>query len=288
MNLLRKLYVCAVVLCVYTASFSMPFVLQEQKGFQDKDVIEEKRPFDFSGSFYRIHGIQSELILNRPTGQDRVSVIDYINDPEHRNIRITGTFPAYSFEGETLYYNHYGDFFKEAFVDNRAGDESSKTAERHPIYMFPSETVKGSNRQAALIDTSDEYFEKNPLGLGVVVLVEYTDRIYTKEGQEYINKLAEENGKSLDGTPIINSVEEVDFLARRELITLKIRGLDDERQPSLAIARVIENPQGGAIAPDAFLMTVTHTDGSPLDSERGFVENFECLKKFGGFCSEKK
>jgi hypothetical protein len=56
--------------------------------------------------------------------------------------------------------------------------------------------------------------------------------------------------------------------------------------PSYAIVKVIDGSNAGAIAPDAFLVTITKTDGQPLDSETHFADNFACLQKSNAPCAD--
>lgn len=285
MKFMKMFYVCLVVLFVLTQSFSMPSA-NEQRVIENQDIIEEKRPFDFSEDYYIRNGVNPRLLLNRRTGTDGYSVVDFINSEIHRNIRVIGTLPAYDQDGKTLYWSLFGELFKETFTEDKLGEEAYEIANRFPIYTFPSTTHKNSDRQAVIFETGDSYFEKNPIGLGVVVLVEYTKRISTKEGQETLTKLAERNGLTLDGTPMIHTTNEIADLTRKGLVTQKIRGIDDKNEPSFAIAKVLQKPTMGAISPDAFLETVLKDNGKPLDAERFFVENFECLQKTGRWCAE--
>ena len=57
-------------------------------------------------------------------------------------------------------------------------------ANRYPIFTFPSQTVKNGERQAAIIETDDAYFEKNVLGLSIFITVEFTDKIQHRRRQK--------------------------------------------------------------------------------------------------------
>lgn len=251
-------------------------------------LAEDTRPFDFSDKYYDLNGVQPYLIINRPTGQDTKSVFTKNEDEEKfRDVRIIETLPAYNFDGSSLYFNNYGELFDTSFNGDESGQRALEIARSFPMFVFPSTTVKASNRQANLIDAREGYFTKNPLGLSLVVEVEYTQRAETdEESAKILEDLGIRNGYSLDGTPIIKTVEEINYLTRMGLITQKVRGLDDKRLASYAIVKAIENPKAGAIAPDAFLIPVIKEDGQVLDSETFFVENFGCLQKTGDTCSD--
>lgn len=260
-----------------------------QKSFSGLDFGEslarELRPFDFSDGFYYQNGVEPGLIVDRRNGRDKFSVIDYTNELNFRHVRIRAVFPAYDAEGGTIYWNLYGELFKDGFRRDGSGDQAIELAQHYPIYVFPSETVENSLRQGHLIDLSDGYFEKNPLGLGVQVLVKFTDRSRTDEGTKQLQLLADRNGLSLDGTPLIKTAAEIADLTRKDLISQRLKGLDDPAAPMFAIARVIENPTRGAVA-DSFLLTVLNAEGKPLAGEAAFVRDYNCLLTTGNWCGK--
>lgn len=272
-SVLKKLtFICTIFLAFCVSAFSASV-----NNF-DEAFAAEKRPFDYSDKYYEINGVNPALIINRRNGADGYSVFDYIRDERFRNVRVTATSTAYDHNGRVLFWNNYGELFYESFLNKQAAE----TALSFPIYTFPSAAVKNSERQSVVIDLGDFNPAKNPLGLGVLVEVEFTDRIYTVKGRQYLTELAKRNGESLDGTPIIRTVDEIQDMTRSNLITQRIKGINDDGQPPFVIAHVIQDPTNGAIAPDAFLM-----DFKQLQSETFFASEFECLKKSGNWCSVK-
>jgi hypothetical protein len=249
-------------------------------------LVEETRPFDFSDKYYEANGVQPYLIINRANGADGKSVFTKNANENYRDIRFVETLPAYNYDGSILYFNNYGELFDRDFVIGASGDEALQIAQSFPMFVFPSTTVKASNRQASLIDAHEGYFEKNVLGLSVVVEVEYTGLTGTKEAALAVKSLGERNGYSLDGTPIIKTVEEINYLTRLGVVTQKIRGIETRGVPSYAIVKAIEPSKTGAIAPDAFLSPVTKPDGQPLDAEAIFVINFNCMQNQNETCSD--
>jgi hypothetical protein len=241
-------------------------------------VAEEKRPFDFSDKFYSINGIEPYLIFNRPNGMDKVSVIDRTGDETRRPVRIIATHPAYNYDGSILFWNFYGELARKSFSQDEIGRQALDTANRFPIFVFPSETQKETNRQSNLIEAREGYFEKNPLGLGVIVEVKYTLVKLSSDGEEVLKEMAKRNGVSLDGTPVIKTLDEINLLTRMQLVTQTIKGLDNPSEPAYVIAKVMQNPGNGAITPDAFLIYVRQQDGNPLQSEIAFLSNFNCLQ----------
>ncbi len=278
---MKRNYVYAFNFALVWAILLIGFVsVYSQKSVDDfGGFSQELRPFDFSNKYYGENGVEPSLIVNRRDGMDEHSVIDVISDPRFRNVRIRSVFPAYDRNGKILYWNLYGELFKDAFLDDIDGQAANRMAEFYPLYIFPSVNEKIEFRQAHLIDLRDGYFEKNLLGLSVQVLIEFTDRIYTADGQQEMALLAKRNGFSGDGTPIIKTVAEIEELTRKNLITQKIKGLDDPAEAPYAIAKVIENPQRGAIAPDAFLL-----NNIGIRADQTFIEQFECLQAEGRWC----
>lgn len=249
-------------------------------------AIEDKRPFDFADKLYESNGVFGPLMADRRNGADGSSVFDYTADPNRRQVRVTATMPAYGPDGGMVFWNMYGEFGKEAFTPNESGDNAYINALRHPVYMFPSETVKHSMRQAALIETDDAYLAKNPLGLGVIIDVEFTAEIHSKVGQRVVADMIARNGASLDGTPIIRTVEEMNTLRRLQLIRTTFRGEEQGLEAVYLAARILLDPTRGAIAPDAFLKFVQTPTGDPLVAEMQFLEMFECLQAEGRTCSK--
>jgi hypothetical protein len=161
------------------------------------DLSEELRPFDFSDKYYEENGIYAFTLIDRKNGADGQSVFEATNDPRFTNVRIIATLPAYSADGASLYWNYYGGVTKDSFASGDAVDN----AYANPMYVFPSSTIKGTDRQAALIHMSDSYWEKNPLGLAAVYLVEYTDMIHTKGADLRFRRWPSETASRLTAHP---------------------------------------------------------------------------------------
>src|SRR5882757_4935691 len=102
-------------------------------------TADEIRPFDFKDEYYLSNGVIPEMLLNRSNGADGQSVFDSTNDPRYKNIRVVATRPAYGRNGETLYWNFYGEFYKDSYTDDAAGQTAYEAALAYQIYMFPRE-----------------------------------------------------------------------------------------------------------------------------------------------------
>ncbi|MEO8572561.1 MAG: hypothetical protein ABI481_01220 [Pyrinomonadaceae bacterium] len=242
-------------------------------------LSEEVRPFDFSNDYYKTNGLAAETLFDRKNGFDRLSVFDIPEDSsKFTNVRITETRSAYAADGSPIYWNYYATASKESFSPDRSGAAAVKAARTYPLYIFPSVYFKETDRQAALIPVDSLYFQTNPVGIAEVIIVEFNSNT-SRNGQIVLNMLAERNGTSIDGTPIIRTSAELASLVRDELVTLH-----GSNNAAYAVARVIQYPGRGAITPDAFLVYVKQADGQPLARERHFVTQFECLKNGSRLC----
>ena len=235
-------------------------------------LSEEVRPFDFNNDYYKTKGIYAETLINRRNGADGLSVVDTATDPRFTDVRITATYSGYAEDGSPIYWNHYATATKDSFTSDEAGAFAVQTAKNYPVYVFPSAFVRGTDRQSALIPVDALYFEKNAIGVAETVIVEFSSKI-TRSGRQTLDMLLERNGASVDGTPIIRTAAELKGLITDGLVTIR----KSEEAP-YAIAKVIQFPDRGAIAPDAFLLYISQADGKPLAAEQHFVTQFECLK----------
>ena len=261
-----------------TLTFVFSFIVLTAVASQAQ-LAEEQRPFDFTDKHYISNGVIPELLIGRKNGADGESVFDQASELRYNNVRVTATYPGYAGDdGVAMFWNYYAGVPKYAFTEDVDGQHTVATAFAFPLYFFPSATVKESDRQAAFIRTDDGYYEKNPLGISAVLLVEFTDKIDTKKGRAVMEMLAKRNGRSLDGTPIIRTAKEIDSLVADGFLSLTQPGLDEPYRTPFAIARIIRFPETGGITPDAFLKYVKEPNGDPLDSEEHFVTTFECVK----------
>jgi hypothetical protein len=151
------------------------------------------------------------------------------------------------------------------------------------------------------------YFCDDILGMWIITYFWYVDTGFgpgqTAQCHAMLASLGNKNGLSLDGTPIIKTGDELNFLEGKIVGSNPIPGFLGTNPPSPPCAAenqedtsghdggavwlvcpALPDPRNGAIAEDAFLDQVRKPDGSPLDP--AFTDNFECLQDFGAFCSE--
>ncbi|MBV9180907.1 MAG: hypothetical protein JO356_06310 [Acidobacteria bacterium] len=172
-----------------------------------------------------------------------------------------------------------------------------------------------SNRNRIDNSASFSYFSDNLLGMWVITYHWYTQfaiggrpgqMVPTANCQKVLAAAAKQNGLSLDGTPIIRSGNELNFLEGQPGIPAQF-GLAAADQPPLTapcaaegkedpggadggpvwlVCPTIPDPTQGGIARDAFLDTVRRPNGTPIDPR--FTHTFECLRDTGQFCSAKQ
>jgi hypothetical protein len=148
------------------------------------------------------------------------------------------------------------------------------------------------------------YFCDDLLGMWIITYFWYVDEGFgphqTAQCHAMLASLGNKNGFTLDGTPIIKTGEELNFLEGEPQDINPIPGFPGSQPPNPAcagegnldaggadggavwlICPAIPDPRNGGIAPDAFLDTVRKPNGAPLDFH--FNLNFNCLQHEGVF-----
>ena len=199
-----------------------------------QDEPYDKAPaFDFSDEFYFENGINSELILDRKSGQDIRSVVDASPDPMFADVRIVETTGGFSHHGDLLYYVVCGELQPDSFTNDRAGDVAREIANEYRAFLFPKadgnplSPAPSNRRQDNIFDSSGGYFSNNPLGLWRLTFVSFTDDAFnTTSGRRMLRRLRKRNGADLDGTPIIKTLSEIESLTRNGFVEIKTRAND--------------------------------------------------------------
>jgi len=280
--------------------FGLIFILAAGSAVAQKQVIGSGpirqfaedtaiNPHDFTDAYYEMNGIISKGIIGRRDGTDGLSVFSNSSNPYHRNIRVIATIPAYDQNGDMIFWYPLGDLQDYGFTDDKVGVFAREMAMQFPIYVFPNMKILdyrtfANNRQAALMDnslSSTNGQDVNPLGIRVVVVVNYTEKAFQKESYEMMDFMMKKNGASADDTPLIKTMDDLNMLAKHELVDARPWEIAGGRY---TISTPIYDPTKGAIAQDAFLWMTTQ-DGHTLPSEDGFIWQFHCLKKTGNWCS---
>jgi hypothetical protein len=152
------------------------------------------------------------------------------------------------------------------------------------------------------------YFCDDILGMWIITYFWYVNTGFgphqTQQCHQMLAALQGKNGLTLDGTPIIKTGDELNFLEGKVVGTNPIPGFLGTNPPSppctaenqedtggadhgaavWLVCPAIPDPRNGGIALDAFLDQVHKPNGLPLDP--AFTFNFLCLQFFGAFCSE--
>jgi hypothetical protein len=153
------------------------------------------------------------------------------------------------------------------------------------------------------------YFCDDLLGMWIITYFWYTGNGFgphqTSQCGQMLKALGHKNGISLDGTPIIKTGDELNFLEGKQVKSNPVPGFSGQSPPSPGcmqegnldtggadggavwlICPAIPDPRNGGIAPDAFLDQVRKANGMPLDP--AFTKNFRCLQTQGRFCNERQ
>jgi hypothetical protein len=164
-----------------------------------------------------------------------------------------------------------------------------------------------TNRNPVDASSPFGYFCDDILGMWIITYFWYIDTGFgphqTAQCHAMLASLGNKNGLTLDGTPIIKTGDELNFLEGKVVPSNPIPGFLGTNPPSPACAAegqedtggadggpvwlvcpAIPDPRAGGIALDAFLDQVNRPSGFPLDP--AFTANFLCLQIFGAFCNE--
>lgn len=245
----------------------------------------EDRLYDFTDNYYQQNGIDPTKIAGRRNGSDNASVFDVPFFSYQRNVRALLTLPAYDASGNQRFFTVMGGGTSTLFTNNRAGQRAQNIAESYVEYIFPTRDGNpiglGNTRQSNILDTRNGYFSNDPLGLWLHVWVSYTDAAFnTREGQKTLRQMGASNGISLDGTPIIRTLSELDNLLSKGLVQKRTVARDgSEGVVPYAICPIMKDPREGGIAPDTFLAITRKPDGTPV--EAFFLNSYNSLKVTG-------
>ena len=163
-----------------------------------------------------------------------------------------------------------------------------------------------TNRNAIDGSAPFGYFCDDLLGMWIITYFWYVKTGFgpgqTPQCGQMLAALGQKNGISLDGTPIIKTADELNFLEGKQVGSNPIPGFLGTNPPNppcmgegnentsgkdggavWLICPAIPDPRNGGIASDAFL-DIVRVNGLPLDP--AFQTNFNCLQQTGKFCNE--
>ena len=203
-------------------------------------------PFDFNNQFYLQNGINPSNILQRvgtSTNNSLNWTICQSTDPapcpdtdrnknQTRALQTTGGF---AFDGSLLYYSIMGFVTPSTFTTDYSGQRAQQIANSHNAFIFPTRQSDGSyilspalsnRRQDNLFDTSGRYLSEDPLGLWILQFVELTPFGASPQGQQVLAPFAQKNGVGTDGTPVVETLNDINSLVQQGVFQLVTRNLN--------------------------------------------------------------
>jgi len=250
-------------------------------------------------------------------GDNTVSITNGLNPRGFSTETLVGSFEAYAGIKQTLTNGTFaptpcgsmGTGTTPCFNVSDTVDSSGNITSDVATPNLRQDWRFASNRNA--IDASSGgpgspfgYFCDDLLGMWIITYFWFTDTGFgphqTAQCGQMLSALASINGTSLDGTPIIKTGDELNFLEGKKVGSNPIPGFLGTQPPSPPCANegnesvngsdggavwlicpAILDPRNGAIAVDAFIDQVLTPSGAPLDP--AFTNNFNCLQTKGDF-----
>jgi hypothetical protein len=217
---------------------------------------------------------------------------------------IVGTFEAYAAPRQV---DSHG-----VFAGTACGTMGDGTHPCFPVTSVATPTLRqdwrfSTNRTPVDGSSPFGYFCDDTLGMWIITYFWYTNTGFgshqTNQCHQMLASLGNKNGLSVEGSPIIKTADELNFLEGTVVETNPIPGFLGTNPPDppctaegqedtggadhgavWLVCPALPDPRNGAIASDAFLDQVRRPNGLPLDL--GITANFLCLKFFGAFCNE--
>jgi hypothetical protein len=245
----------------------------------------DKAPlFDFKDSYYLQNGIDPTKIAGRPNGTGG-SVVDHINDPTRRDIRMTALNGMHDDGGNPNFFAVLGTIKADAFTNNAAGRTARQIADRYIAYIFPkansnhlSPAVK---RQDELIPLNNGYFSGDPTQVWREAFVNYVPgSMNAGRGKDVADDLIRRNGVDGDGTPYIRTLSDLQKAKDAGIVTIDRRADDGSQGAPWFFCAVFKDPRGGVTA-DSTLTVVRNADGSVQQSSQDIKNLFDQLQGQG-------
>jgi len=233
----------ALVSVMFVLSLCAPIALRAE---DDRPPGKNPPPFDFTDQHYRNNGIEPTLLLQR-VGTPSNNALNWTlcqtgdpapcpnTDPDHNQTRALQTTGGFSFDGGLLYYSIMAFVMPNSFTNNQAGQDARKIANERMAFIFPVRHADGSyilspalsnRRQDNIFDTSGDYLGDDPLGLWILEFVELTPFGTSAQGQQILAQLAQQHGIGIDGTPVVETLDELQGMVDRGVFQLVTRNLD--------------------------------------------------------------
>lgn len=215
------------------------------------------QPFQFSDDFYRSKGIDPTMTLDHFVFPD-AKFPECADDPDapacrtrqeaspnpsrHNDVRVVETTIGWDASGNFLSYMAPSKLVPDSFMRDSSGNltpeaqETLNLCNEFRAFLFPKTAADGSfakspglpnRRQDNVFETNGGYWSNNPLGCWRLVFVVWNgSEVEGGKCQDEIADLLADNGPDLDGTPIINTLSDIEGLAKDDCVTLNTRAAD--------------------------------------------------------------
>lgn len=231
----------ALVLVMFALSLFAPMALVAEDGLKTNPP-----PFDFTDQYYRDHGIEPTRLLQR-AGTSTSNALNWTicqagdpapcpnTDPNRNQTRILQTTGGFAFDGSLLYYSIMGFIMPNTFTTDSAGQGALQIANERVAFIFPIRHSDGTyilspalsnRRQDNIFDTSGGYLGADPLGLWILGFVELTDFGVSPAGQQILAPYAQSHGVGTDGTPVVQTLNEINTLVQQGVFKIATRNPD--------------------------------------------------------------
>lgn len=267
-------------------------------------------PYDFSDNFYLANGLDpTKIVLRLENGVDGGVLDPSFTSPDISPIRetfYTGTFDR---NGLINFTSILGVLVNSsAFTPDSFGQNMHSVADSFQAFVFPKQPsltnvvcnppggsgacvtlspVAPNRRQNTMFDTRATYFCIDLVQVWLAEYVIFTPQAFTAAGQAVLRPIAQANGISFDGTPVLNTLDQVESLQQQGLVTLAevpdTVADDGSQGVRYVVCAVMQDPTDGTVTADGKLIDATHADGTPVSPD--FSKEFACLQSTGNFCS---
>jgi hypothetical protein len=198
------------------------------------------------------------------------------------------------------------------FAGTACGTMGDGTTPCFPVTSVATPTLRqdwrfATNRNPVDGSAPFGYFCDDTLGMWIITYFWYTSTGFgphqTHQCHQMLAALAGKNSLSLDGSPIIKTADELNFLEGSVVGSNPIPGFLGTNPPDppctaegqedtggadggavWLVCPALPDPRNGAIAQDAFLDQSRTSSGLPIDLK--ITADFLCLKYFGAYCNE--
>jgi hypothetical protein len=258
----------------------------------------------------------ARMCVNVPQGSP--PFVNWVRDntntsPTHNNCRVNQTIAVFDKDGNITFFNVMGvlanaNSFTGLNDPKSIGFQTHAVANSFRAFFAPIQkqangtiatvpctptvttncvtltAAEGSQRAERVFDTTTNYFCADLLNLWRITYTIFTAKAFTPEGQKILAPFAAANGLNSDGTPILTKTADIDSLTAQGIVQEIQPNEDGSQGIGWIVCVVIADPTTGAIAKDAFLVSVVFPGTSTPVSPQ-FQKQFNCLQATGQFCT---